>query len=564
MRKRSGFKSVKSRLLMAFGGVVLLVIALGIYTILSVSSVNQKTQEIVETDTQLMAIDLKLANTMAGRMSAVRAYVLFGDEQYKEEFFSLTDSGIQLQAEAEKVGTSGEFGDLVDKMINWRKKLSTDVIDMYDQNRKDRAAKNLEELSEEGTELIAEYHKIADKREKLTEKHGEEIIASGKQTLIWISIVLLLVLVISIGAALFTARVITVPIKSVMERMKLIADGDLSHEPLAVTSRDEVGQLAAATNDMSAHTREMFNGINEVSSSVSAHSEELTQSSTEVNAASQQIAVTMQELTSGIESEANAATDLAMMMERFVERVEDANQKGEAIQQTSKNVLDQTENGAKLMETSTEQMQRIDAIVQEAVTKIKGLDVQSQEISKLVVVIKDIADQTNLLALNAAIEAARAGEHGKGFAVVAEEVRKLAEQVAVSVTDITGIVGTIQQESSSVAGSLESGYEEVEKGTAQLKTTRETFAEISGAVNKMTTDIGIISQNLEEIAAGSEEMSESVEEIAAISEQSAAGVQETAAASQQTSSSMEEVAGSSAQLAQLAENLNGLVREFKL
>lgn len=564
MRKRSGFKSVKSRLLTAFGVVVLLVIALGIYTILSVSSVNQKTQEIVETDAQLMAIDLKLANTMAGRMSAVRAYVLFGDEQYKEEFFSLTDSGIQLQAEAEKVGTSGEFGDLVDKMINWRKKLSTDVIDVYDQNRKERAAKNLEALSAEGTELIAEYHKIADKREKLTEKHGEEIIASGKQTLIWISIVLLLVLVISIGAALFTARVITVPIKSVMERMKLIADGDLSHEPLAVTSRDEVGQLAVATNDMSAHTREMLNGINEVSSSVSAHSEELTQSSTEVNAASQQIAVTMQELTSGIESEANAATDLAMMMERFVERVEDANQKGEAIQQTSKNVLDQTENGAKLMETSTEQMQRIDAIVQEAVTKIKGLDVQSQEISKLVVVIKDIADQTNLLALNAAIEAARAGEHGKGFAVVAEEVRKLAEQVAVSVTDITGIVGTIQQESSSVAGSLESGYEEVEKGTAQLKTTRETFAEISGAVNKMTTDIGIISQNLEEIATGSEEMSESVEEIAAISEQSAAGVQETAAASQQTSSSMEEVAGSSAQLAQLAENLNGLVREFKL
>ncbi|MCM3756168.1 methyl-accepting chemotaxis protein [Sporosarcina aquimarina] len=564
MKKRAGFKSVKSRLLVAFGVVVVLVLVLGIYTLMSVSSVNQKTQEIVEQDTQLMAIDLKLANTMAGRMSAVRAYILFGDEQYKEEFFSLTDSGIELQAEAEKVGTSDEFGDLVDKMINWRKKLSTDVIDVYDQNRKERAAKNLEELSAEGTELIAEYHKIADSREKLTEKHGEEIIASGNQTLIWISIVLLLVLVISIGAALFTAHVITVPIKSVMERMKLIADGDLSHEPLSVTSRDEVGQLAAATNDMSSHTRNMLNDINEVSSSVSAHSEELTQSSTEVNAASQQIAVTMQELTSGIESEANTATDLAMMMERFVERVEDANQKGEAIQKTSKNVLDQTANGAQLMESSTEQMQRIDAIVQEAVTKIKGLDVQSQEISKLVVVIKDIADQTNLLALNAAIEAARAGEHGKGFAVVAEEVRKLAEQVAVSVTDITGIVGTIQQESSSVAGSLESGYEEVEKGTAQLKTTRETFAEISDAVNKMTTDIGIISQNLEDIAAGSEEMSESVEEIAAISEQSAAGVQETAAASQQTSSSMEEVAGSSAQLAQLAENLNGLVREFKL
>lgn len=564
MRRKSGFKSVKMRLLTAFGLVVLVVLALGIYTILSVNKVNQKTQEIVETDTQLMAIDLKLANTMAGRMSAARAYVLFGDEQYKEEFFALTEAGIELQAEAEKIGSSEEFGDLVDQMINWRKKLASDVLEVYDSNRKERAVMNLEELTAEGNELIAKYHEIANEREKMTTAHGQEIIKSGQQTLTWISIVLLVVLVISIGAALFTARVITAPIKRVMERMQLIADGDLSHEPLDVKSRDEVGQLAAATNEMSERTRGMLSEINEVSSSVSAHSEELTQSSTEVNSASQQIAVTMQELTSGIESEANTATDLAMMMEQFVGRVEDANQKGEAIQQTSKNVLEQTTNGARLMETSTEQMQRIDAIVQESVAKIKGLDVQSQEISKLVVVIKAIADQTNLLALNAAIEAARAGEHGKGFAVVAEEVRKLAEQVAVSVTDITGIVGTIQQESSSVAGSLEAGYVEVEKGTEQLRTTRETFSEITDAVNKMTADIGVISQNLEEISAGSEEMSESVEEIAAISEQSAAGVQQTAAASQQTSSSMEEVAGSSAQLAQLAENLNGLVRQFKL
>lgn len=564
MKRKLSFKSLKSRLLAAFGVIVLLVIALGSYTIVSVNTVNQKTQSIVEKDTQLMAIYLKLANTMAGRMSAVRAFVLFGDEQYKEEFLSLTEAGIELQGEAEKLGASGDFDELMDKMITWRKKLASDVIDIYDQNRKERAADNLDNLSAEGTELIAEYHKIAYEREKLTQKRGEEIIENGQRTLIWISAVLLLVIVISVLAAIFTAQVITKPIKRVMERMKLIAEGDLSHEPLAVTSEDEVGQLAAATNEMSEHTRGMLNNINEVSSSVSAHSEELTQSSTEVNSASQQIAVTMQELTSGIESEANTATDLAMMMERFLERVEDANRKGEAIQQTSKDVLNQTANGFHLMETSAEQMQRIDKIVQEAVTKIKGLDVQSQQISKLVVVIKAIADQTNLLALNAAIEAARAGEHGKGFAVVAEEVRKLAEQVAVSVTDITGIVGTIQQESSSVAGSLESGYEEVEKGTAQLKTTQETFAEIRGAVNEMTADIGIISHNLEEIAAGSEEVSKSVEEIAAISEESAAGVQQTAAASQETSSSMEEVAGSSAQLAQLAEDLNGLVQAFKL
>ncbi|WJY26304.1 methyl-accepting chemotaxis protein [Sporosarcina trichiuri] len=564
MKRVKGFKSLKGRLLTAFGIVVLMVLGMGIYVIFSVNSVNKMTKEIVEQDAQLMAVDLKLANTMAGRLSAVRAYILFGEDSYKQEFEELTKEGIALQAEAEKLGTSGEFGDLVDRMISWRKKLTTEVIDMYDQNRPERAADNLKSLSVEGNGLIDEYHEIADHREQLTMDHGREIIASGKQTLTWIFIVLLAVLVVSIVAALVTGRIITAPIRRVMDRMNQIADGDLSQKPLEVRTRDEVGQLAAATNEMSSRTRSMLNDIDGVSSSVSAHSEELTQSSNEVNLASRQIAVTMQELTSGIESEANTATDLAMVMERFAERVEDANARGESVREASESVLVKTGTGSELMRASSEQMERIDAIVQDAVEKIKGLDAQSQEISKLVVVIKDIADQTNLLALNAAIEAARAGEHGKGFAVVAEEVRKLAEQVAVSVTDITGIVGTIQQESGSVAGSLETGYEEVEKGTAQLQTTQVTFEEIRQAVEAMAEDIDIISKNLEDITAGSEEMSESVEEIAAISEQSAAGVQETSAASQQTSSSMEEVAGSSAQLAQLAEDLNGLVRAFKL
>src|SRR5699024_6402571 len=198
------------------------------------------------------------------------------------------------------------------------------------------------------------------------------------------------------------------------------------------------------------------------------------------------------------------------------------------------------------------------------VEKVQGLETDSQEISKLVGVIQDIAEQTNLLALNAAIEAARAGEHGQGFAIVADEVRKLAEEVSYSVSDITEIVTNIQQESSVVTDSLQAGYQEVRKGSHQIESTGEKFADINTAVLSMVDHIKTSAENLSYIATNSRDMNQSIEEIAAVSEQSAAGVEQTSAATQQTNASMEELADSSTDLAQLADNLNELVHQFKL
>jgi len=209
-------------------------------------------------------------------------------------------------------------------------------------------------------------------------------------------------------------------------------------------------------------------------------------------------------------------------------------------------------------------MAKIDHIVNDSVQKVNDLSHQSQEISKLVTVIKDVAEQTNLLALNAAIEAARAGEQGKGFSVVAEEVRKLAEQTAHSVKDITGIVREIQDGFHLITKSLEAGYSEVELGTTQIAKTSETFNTISTSVTEMANSIGYISTNLYDMASNSQSINNSIEEIAATAEEFAAGVEETSASSQQTSSSIEEVARSANSLASLAEELKELINRFKL
>ncbi|QPA55906.1 methyl-accepting chemotaxis protein [Lysinibacillus sphaericus] len=354
------------------------------------------------------------------------------------------------------------------------------------------------------------------------------------------------------------------PINRVVQAMERFAEGDLTQESMSIRSKDEIGKLANAMNQMQSKLKDMIHNIAQASDLINTSSKELSQSANEVNMGAGQVAITMNELASGAEGQAHHSNELTSLMERFTADLRETNQYGEHIHQSSFEVLGLTNEGSQLMTSSNSQMKKIDSIVQNAVEKVKNLDAQAQEISKLVVVIKDIANQTNLLALNAAIEAARAGEHGKGFAVVADEVRKLAEQVGYSVNDITTIVTNIQQDFDVVTSSLEDGYQEVKDGTTQIKATSETFTTISDSINDVVESVQLISKNLSKVTDDGQKMNSAIQEIAAVAEESAAGVEQTTATTEQTSSSMEVMAGKSAQLSTLAIELKTLVAQFKL
>lgn len=380
--------------------------------------------------------------------------------------------------------------------------------------------------------------------------------------------VILIIAGISLFAGIFViwifANNISKPLNAVVKQMDYLANADLTKEQIQIKTNDETGQLASAMNHMHNNLKEIIANVSSASEKVSNQSEELTESASEVMSGSEQIASTMQELAGGAESQANHASELSSAMQEFSNKIKEVNQRSEHIHESSNKVLVTTDEGSQLMKSSISQMEKIDTIVQGGVRKMEGLDSQSQQISKLVDVIQGVADQTNLLALNAAIEAARAGEHGKGFAVVADEVRKLAEQVSESVMDISDIVTNIQNESSAVSDSLQAGYQEVERGTNQIHETSEKFKDIYKAISNITDSITLTYENMAEIAESSQQMNDSVQEIAAVSEEASAGIEQTSASSQQTSGAMEEVTASSNELAKLADELNALVRHFKL
>src|SRR5699024_6432734 len=181
-----------------------------------------------------------------------------------------------------------------------------------------------------------------------------------------------------------------------------------------------------------------------------------------------------------------------------------------------------------------------------------------------IMVIQDISERTNLLALNATIESARAGESGRGFAVVADEVRQLAEQVGESVLEITEIIVGIQRQTQSMVGSLETGYLKVEDGNKQIHVSQDSFETINQAVSEVIGQIKNISTRLSDIATNADKVSNSSTDIALASEEAAAGIEQSSATAQQQSSSMQEIVYNAESLTKLSEELNDMIKGFKL
>lgn len=508
------------------------------------------------------------AATFHHKGSTIGNFIIDSNPKHLKTFDQLTEEFNKFKKEISPDLNNAKSKDLFKQIDENDQKITSLFHDVIEPKVKLQHEREYRLGKLQADNIISETVEKLNTLSSMMKEDQQKAVSSAKSSLILTLIVLGISIIVSaflgIASIVFIGRIISKKLTSIVQFSNEIAKGNLNADSVEYEGNDEVAQLSRAMNSMKVKLQTMIQEINAVSGYVTERSGELNIAANEVKAASQQVASTMQELSGGAEDQAGSATRLSLLMDEYLEKVKEAAYSGDEIKSASTEVLSLTEDGNKLMKESQEQMGLINQIMKSSVDKVNGLDDQTKQISRLVKVIKEIADQTNLLALNAAIEAARAGEHGRGFAVVADEVRKLAEQVSYSVSDITKIVGGIQAESNSVAVSLQTGYVQVEKGTEQIQLTGQTFQKIYEAVNSMSTNVSDISRSLEQVSINSSHMNQSIGNIAAVSEESAAGIEQTSASMAQTNHSMEEISDNAQSLLQLAEQLNEMIAKFKL
>lgn len=558
---------ISGKLIFSYLLIVLLMIGIGSYALVSLSSVNQNGAKMYSNSlipiSQLGNIYGTAENTRVQMLQAINSHDPSFADQAEKNFAQIdqdlqTYAGTSMSLEEKDLFNSfqekwGDYKTIAEENIS----LIKNAKFVQAQEGVKKAKTEFENARDSLLQLIKSNESNADKLIKANNQ-------SYSTTSIYLIITMAFAIILSIGIGLIMGKLLGTPIRKISERMDQIAQGDLTAGELVVKNKDEIGVLVQSANKMVKDLREMITSIDEASTQVAASSEELTASAEESSKASEQIASAIQQLASGTEDQRNSVNEASIAINKMSVGIQQIAATSEEVSQLAENATNESEKGAKIVEGVMIQMNEINTAVEETAEMVKDLGERSKDIGDIVDLITSIASQTNLLALNAAIEAARAGEHGKGFSVVADEVRKLAEQSQSSAKQISDLIAIIQTETENAVSSMVKGTEKVSQGVMKTQQVHDSFQTIENSIVHVTEKVQEVADSIEQMAAGSQQITSAIENVSKIAEGGSIATQENAAASQEQLATMEEISASALSLSHLAENMHGLLSKFKV
>jgi methyl-accepting chemotaxis protein len=345
-----------------------------------------------------------------------------------------------------------------------------------------------------------------------------------------------------------------------------ISRGDLS-KPVATGSgfgRDEIDELTTAISNMQQNLRELVRHIQHTAQSVSDSANDLQRSAEGVNASTEEVASSMEKIAKGAETQSNLVGQASKVITEMAGSIQHTAVSAEDAARTAGETSGSAEEGSNAARLAGERVRTVFARIESASQQVFAFGEKTQEISKIVDVITQVAQQTNLLALNATIEAARAGEYGRGFAVVADEVRKLAESAGRSAEQISKLARDISGQSAAVVSAMKEGINELVEGREDLTTIVRSMGSITDSARKGADKVHLISDSARDQLKGSQEMVNAIRQISQVAKENASSteaiheviVEQTGAVSRMTSAAQE--------LTSLSLELQNVVSRFRL
>ncbi len=339
----------------------------------------------------------------------------------------------------------------------------------------------------------------------------------------------------TVALAMLLTRSIVRPLSSAVDAAESVAKGDLTR-PIETHGNDEVSRLLNALATMQQNLRETLQGISGSATQLATAADELS-------------AVTV-DSTQGLQEQNNEIEQAATAVNQMTAAVEEVARNAVSTSDATRQSSQSAQLGQERVSETASAINALASDVQNTGELVQSLANQSQDIGKVLDVIRAIAEQTNLLALNAAIEAARAGESGRGFAVVADEVRALAYRTQQSTQEIEQMVQGMRSGSSQALESMQASASRAASTLVLAERAGEALVTITASVHEIHERNLVIASAAEEQAQVAREVDRNLVNIRDLSVRSAAGADQTSA--------------SSHELSQLANALQGMVRRFQL